>query len=55
VILGDQLKKTIFGGFMNISLGYGLALTIGILASGTSDIPFCCLNNNCPFFYNWLS
>ena len=34
VILGDQLKKTIFGGFLSISLGFGLALMIGILASG---------------------
>jgi glycerol uptake facilitator-like aquaporin len=38
VVLGGLLKKTIFGGFLSISLGYGLALMIGILVAGGSRL-----------------
>ena len=35
VVLGNVSKKnTFFGGFLNIALGYGLALMVGICASG---------------------
>jgi hypothetical protein len=34
VVLGEQLKKTIFGGFFSIAVGYGLALMVGILVAG---------------------
>lgn len=34
VVLGGLLQKTIFGGFLSISLGYGLALMVGILVAG---------------------
>ena len=35
VVLGNAARKdTFFGGFLNISFGYGLALMIGICISG---------------------
>ena len=35
VVLGNASKgNTFFGGFLNIALGYGLALMVGICASG---------------------
>ena len=34
VVLGNLLKKTMFGGFFSIAVGYGLALMAGILVAG---------------------
>ena len=35
VVLGNTARSdTFFGGFLNIALGYGLALMVGICASG---------------------